>query len=193
MPLETIVQWVESSKYILLFLGCLFEGPVAMVAGGFLYKLGVVELVPVYAVLMAGDLVADISWYFIGRFAGRPFISKWGHFFGVTEEAVTRIQGRFHKYQERILIISKLTTGFGFAVVTLVVAGMLHVPFKRYVMLNLLGGFIWVAFLITVGYFFGNIYESITGPEKLIFIGVALCGIIFVLRFVKKYLLAKEI
>ena len=53
--------------------------------------------------------------------------------------------------------------GFGFAVVTLMVAGMLKVSFKRYVVINLFGGFIWTAMLLVIGYFFGNIYTLITG------------------------------
>ncbi len=164
-----------------------------MVASGFLYKLGGFEFLPMYVALVSGDFAADIGWYFVGRYGGRPLILRWGHVFGITNEAILKIQERFHKYNEKILIISKLTMGFGFALVTLLVAGMLHVPFKNYVILNLIGGFIWTGLLITVGYFFGNIYASITGPEKIIFALVSLVGVVVVLKLANKYLLTKEI
>ena len=190
---ENAYIWIESSKYVLLFLGCIFEAPVVMVASGFLYKLGGFEFLPMYITLVSGDFVADIGWYFVGRFGGRPLISKWGHWFGITNESILKIQGRFQRYHEKVLIISKLTMGFGFALVTLVVAGMLRVPFKNYFILNLIGGFIWTAFLIGVGYFFGNVYASITGPEKIVFACVSFIGIVVVLKLANKYLIQAEI
>lgn len=182
------VAWLQASRYILLFLGAIFEGPLLMVTSGFLYRVGALDLIPMYVALVSGDFVADIGWYFVGRFGGRPMIAKFGHHFGITEESVAKIQERFHKYHEKILIISKLTMGFGFALVTLVVAGMLHTPFKKYVILNLVGGFVWTAMLLLVGYFFGNIYVSITGPEKFLFIGSALLGVIAILKIANKNL-----
>ena len=83
--------------------------------------------------------------------------------------------------------------GFGFALATLLVAGMLHVPFKRYAILNFLGGFIWTAFLMIVGYFFGNVYSSIAGPLKIAFIPFAVIVVVFTLWAVNRYLVRTEI
>lgn len=191
--LQPIIIWVESSKYILLFFGCIFEGPVVMVASGFLYRLGSFEFLPMYIALVLGDFTADIGWYFVGRYGARNLIFKYGHYFGVTPRTVERVEKRFQKYHEKILIISKLTMGFGLALVTLMVAGMLKVPLKKYALLNLFGGFIWTGFLIIIGYFFGNVYDMITGPEKIIFVGTVLIALIFTLKMANKYLLTKEI
>lgn len=190
---DTFLVWVNASKYFLLFLGCIVEGPVVMVASGFLYRIGNFDLLPMYIALLSGDFVADIGWYTFGRFGGRPLVVKFGGRFGITEHSIEKIQKRFYKYHEKILIISKLTMGFGFALVTLVVAGLLHVPFKKYVTLNLIGGFIWTGLLIVVGYFFGNVYASITGSEKIVFAVIALIGIILSLRLANKYLLKANI
>ena len=83
--------------------------------------------------------------------------------------------------------------GFGFALVTLMVAGMLRVPLKDYIPLNLLGGFIWTAVLVAIGYFFGDIYSSITGPEKIVFACLTFVGLAIVLRLANKYLITKDI
>lgn len=190
---HNILAWVNASKYVLLYFGCLVEGPVLMMASGFIFRLGGFEFAPMYLALVLGDFTADIGWYFVGRFGGRPLILKWGHRFGINPESIEKIQERFHKYHEKILIISKLTMGFGFAVVVLAVAGMLHVPFKKYVTLNLLGGFIWTGFLILIGYFFGNVYNMITGPEKIIFAAIALIAFIVSLKLANKYLLKANI
>ncbi len=188
-----LFAWLQASKYILLILGCIFEGPIVMLASGFLYRLGGFDLVPMYLALVTGDFIADIGWYCIGRFAGRHIIYKYGHHIGITPNAIDKIEHRFNRYHEKILIISKLTMGFGFALVTLIAAGMLHVPFKKYVTLNLLGGFVWTALLLVIGYFFGNVYAMITGPEKILFVTVCLIGIITALNLAQKYLIKVNI
>jgi membrane protein DedA with SNARE-associated domain len=180
---DQFIAWVEASKYILLFIGCIVEGPVLMVASGFLWRLGNFDFVPMYIALLSGDFAADLVWYGVGRTTARPLLYKYGKHFGITPAIVEKIEHRFHTYQNKILIISKLTMGFGFALVTLVVAGMLKVRFKNYVMLNLIGGFIWTLFLIGVGYFFGDIYESLSTEFKLAFAIVVAISVYLAFKF----------
>ncbi len=188
-----MIELLLTFKYFILFIGCIFEGPVVMMSSGFLYRLGGFEFLPMYIALVSGDFVADIGWYCLGRFGGRPLILKFGNILGINEEMIAKVQERFYVYHEKILIISKLTMGLGFALLILVVAGILRVPFKKYVIINFVGGFIWTGFLITVGYFFGNIYALITGPEKIVFLGTALLVIIIIVKAANKYLIKANI
>ncbi len=190
---HNIILWLESSKYFLLFLGTLFEGPVVMMASGFLYKLGQFDLLPMYLVLVFGDFTADIGWYCVGRYATRKAIFKYGHFIGIRPEIIEKVEKRFKKYHQRILIISKLTMGLGFAFIVLIVAGIFKVPFKNYVILNLIGGFIWTALIITIGYFLGNIYLMIPPSIKIIFIIFIFIAFIFGIRYANQYLKKIEI
>jgi membrane protein DedA with SNARE-associated domain len=41
-------------------------------------------------------------------------------------------------------------------------AGMSKVPLKKFVVLNFLGGLVWTAFLMSLGYVFGNIYQQVS-------------------------------
>ncbi len=161
------IAFLESSKYVLIFLGSFFEGSAVMMATGLLWHTSVVSFWFAYAMLLAGDILSDMMWYFIGFFGGRPFFARWGHLMGVTPEIFTKVERRFHKYHTRILIISKLTMGLGLATVILSVAGMLRVPFIRYFLINLIGGFIWVFFLMGIGYFFGNVLIYVPREFKI--------------------------
>jgi membrane protein DedA with SNARE-associated domain len=185
---NNIILWIESSKYFLLFIGTIFEGPIVMMVGGFLYGLGQFDLVPMYIVLVSGDFTADILWYCVGRFGTRKVLFKYGHFLGITPKILEKVENRFRHYHEKILIISKLTMGLGFAFIVLIVAGMFKVPFKNYVILNLIGGFIWTAFVVAIGYFLGNIYLLISGPMKIVFAIFILIAFIIGLRYANKYL-----
>ena len=189
---HNISLWVDSSKYILLFIGTIIEGPVIMLASGFLYHLGQFDLVPMYLLLVFGDFITDIGWYCVGRFGTRSVIFKYGHYIGVTPEKLKMVEDRFNKYHQKILIISKLTMGFGFALVVLIVAGIFKIPFKNYVIINLIGGFFWTAFLITIGYFLGNIYSAIPESIKISFLIALILIIIIGFKFANKYLSTKE-
>ncbi len=192
-PLEQFLNVLNFSKYFIVFVLCIVEGPVVMISSGFLYRLGQFELAPLYFSLMGGDFVADLLWYGVGRFGAAPLINKFGRFLNITPEIISKIERRFKTYQNKILFISKITMGFGFALATLIVAGMLRVNFKKYAFLNLAGGFIWTAFLLCAGYFFGNIYAIVAKPFKIVFLILLAGAIIAGLWGINRYLVKKEI
>ncbi|MCC7004995.1 DedA family protein [Candidatus Nomurabacteria bacterium] len=157
-------------KYLLLFIGVIIEGPVLMVAAGFLIHFGVFDVIPLYLVLIFGDIFADVIWYYIGKKFAEPVFRRHGKFLSVTPEMFEKVKHLFMRFHEKILIISKLTLGFGFAITTLLVAGATHVPFKKYLYLNILGEFILVAILLFFGYFFGEMYKYVADSLKAFFV-----------------------
>lgn len=188
MDVSGLLSALAASKYALIFAGSYIEGSVVMMATGALLHAGLVDFWPAYGALVLGDILSDTMWYCIGRFGGRPFLDRWGRIFNATPDVITTVERRFHAYHTSILIVSKLTMGFGFAVATLMTAGLLRVPFSRYFTINLLGGFVWVYVLVLVGYYFGNVLEAV--PHNLQ-IAAALVGVtaaVLVLRFAGKKL-----
>jgi membrane protein DedA with SNARE-associated domain len=83
--------------------------------------------------------------------------------------------------------------GFGFAIVTLMVAGMSRVPFKKFFVLNLIGGLIWTLLLLGVGHSFGNVYALISDEAKLLFLGLVATVFIVGLRYANRYLMTKDL
>lgn len=191
--IKLFLDFIHLSRYALVFLGCIVEGPIVMLAAGFLFRLGQFNLIPLYFSLMAGDFAADLGWYAVGRFGARSLITRLGKYVNLTPQALNKIEARFKKYQNKILFISKITMGFGFALATLIVAGSLRVDFKKYVLLNLLGGFIWTAFLMTAGYFFGNVYSQIPPYYKMGFLTLSGLLIITGLWMLNKFLSNQKI
>ena len=84
--MEHFLGLLNFSKYALVFIGCIVEGPIVMITSGFLYRLGQFDILPLYLCLMAGDFVADVAWYIVGRFAARKLINRFGKFFNITPE-----------------------------------------------------------------------------------------------------------
>lgn len=180
--------FLASSKYILLFAGSYIEGTVVMLTGGVLVRLGQVEFWPTYVALLAGDFLADIMWYFIGYFGARKAVLRWGHLADLTPAVLEKIEKRFHTYHTWVLVISKLTMGFGLAAGTLMVAGMMRISFLRFCVINFLGGVVWVYLVLTVGYYFGNVFQYIPKQFQIAFVVVVLIAAFAALRFVTKRL-----
>lgn len=143
-----------------IIFGCV-EGPILSLVFGVLIKLGYFSIAPIYVCLMLGDLIGDTFWYFIGKHFGLRFVKRFGKYFSITEHNVDKISDLFHKYKHRILFISKISNGFGFSLVTLMTAGIVRIPFWKYLSVNLLGQFVWTGLLLIVGFFFSNLYLEV--------------------------------
>src|SRR6185369_227465 len=136
--------------YLVIVVLGFIEGPILSIICGIIIRLGYFDFTPVYISLMVGDLIGDTFLYYMGYFFGHKFVKKFGKYVGVNEENVGKVTKIFHDYQNSILWISKITSGFGFAIATLVTAGIVKIPFKTYFTINFLGQFIWSAILIAV-------------------------------------------
>lgn len=168
MP-NIVLDLVLQYRYFLIIPVTIVEGPLIMLMCGFLLRLDAFALIPVYISLVIGDILGDIMWYAVGYFWGPGFIRRFGKYVSLSEESVDTVKHIFHKYHSSILIVSKVTMGFGFALVTLFTAGLIKIPFGKYLLLNTVGGFIWTALLLFVGYYLGEFYlKANRGLEWLV-------------------------
>jgi membrane protein DedA with SNARE-associated domain len=173
------VAWLMAYRYTIIIPLTMVAGPLMMPLCGFLVGLGELQFLPAYALLVTGDFIGDITWYLVGKYGALKVIHRWGKYISLEMEHVERFKTLFNKHDTQILFISKITMGFGFALAVLVAAGIAHVPFRKYALLNLLGGFLWTGLLMGIGYFFGNIYLSVS--ENLRLLTIAALFIIFML------------
>jgi membrane protein DedA with SNARE-associated domain len=171
-------------------MGMIVEGPILMIASGFLVLSGFLSFIPAFITILLGDLVGDIIWYYVGYFFAEPFLRKYGKFFKITNETFEKAKNLFHKNHTKILLISKITIGLGMALAVLMAAGASHISFKKYLFLNFIGELILISILMALGYFFGQIYFYIPGILKIYSaIGiVAVIGVVayFLTRYVKR-------
>ena len=180
-------------KYVLVFLGTIIEGPIVMIAAGFLLNLGAFDFIPLFTALVLGDLLGDVIWYYIGYHFSATFINKFGRFFGLTPEIFEKVKIIFHKHHSRILFYSKFVMGFGLAIYILMVAGASRVNFAKYMLLNTIGEFFFVGMLMFLGFHFGRFYHYLSSGFKAGFlVGLAILLILFIHNF-QKYIRNKTL
>lgn len=153
---------------------------------GVAIRVGTLDLIPAYLAVMSGELIGDAIWYGIGYQWGEPFANRFGKYVGIDKSHIELAKRLFEKHDRRILLSSKLTTGFGFAIPILFTAGMTRMSFWRYMLANISGQFFWSGGLIAVGYFFGDWYLRVNNVfEKATVVTIAIIAVFAALGFVK--------
>ena len=192
----TLVEY----KYLLLFLGSIFEGLNSMVLGGFLVSVGTVKLLPIFLIFTLGYVLNGYLWYAVGYFAGAKPIDKWVRKDKKGKKIMEKVEGYFHRYSGRAIVITKFT--FSLTVATLIMAGSLKYNLKKFALYNFIGSIGWVAATLFIGYFFGQSYKFFLEYLKgltyvIVFLGGAI-ALVYVLKvifgsaFIKSLLLREK-
>ena len=152
---DQIIALLTTYKYFFLLPISIMEGPVVSTIAGFLVSTGILNPFITYLILMAGDMLGDSIYYLIGRFGGRPFVRKWGRYFGLDENKLLRTEEHFKNHAKKTLFFGK-TQAWG--AVILAAAGLAKMPYPRYMWLNFLGSILKVFVFLLLGYYFGKAY-----------------------------------
>src|SRR5208337_3698602 len=148
------------------------EGPVVTILTGFLSAQGYFDWYWALCLLVCGDLIGDVVYYWIGRTGGSP-LAGLGRWLGVRGAVTPELQHSLTHNAAKMLFIGKWTHSIGWLV--LIGSGMLRLPLPRFILLNLLATVPKSAALFCVGYFAGNCYPLF---ERHYAIGtIALCAV----------------
>jgi membrane protein DedA with SNARE-associated domain len=183
-----LITFIIGYRYWAIFLAVLIEGPIVMTVTGFIYKFGYFNFLPAFLLLLTGDLIRDVLWYGVGYYEADRFIAKFGKYFSIDAAIVEKIKNIYTKYGYKILFVSKITMGFGFALAVLITAGLSRVPLKKYILFNFLGGIVWTLLLMLLGYHFGNFYSLIKRGFNIAFLVFVIALLLAMLYGASKYL-----
>lgn len=157
--LQQIILWLSAYKYFALFPLAVTEGPIITVAAGFFVSTGHLNLWLAYIVIVAGDLAGDALHYAFGRFGGRKFIDKWGRYIGINRNELETVEEQFAKRGDKLLFTGKMMQGIGG--IFLIAAGIIKMPFDKFIFSNLLATLIKSLLLLLLGFYFGHTLAAI--------------------------------
>lgn len=184
LSLATILHYLITYKYAVMLPIAIVEGPIITVLAGFLAARGIMNIGVAYIIAVIGDLVGDAMYYAIGRYGGKRAAVKYGHFLGITADRLASMENYVRARSARTIFFGKFTQAFG--VVTLVAAGIAHVPFKKFMWHVLLATIPKVVVFLILGYLFGSAYETIDAYIKygsLVLAGIIIIGAYAYRRF----------
>jgi membrane protein DedA with SNARE-associated domain len=107
----------------------------------------------------------------LGRHGGRPLIERYRHVFSIRAETVERGDRLFERYGSATVFLARFL--FGMRVLAALLAGALHMPWRKFFLFNFLGAAVWVSAICAVGYLFGGHWERLAHDLKRFDLAIA--------------------
>ncbi len=103
--------------------------------------------------------IGDNLGYAIGHYGGRPLLERFHKFFRVEPSTLARGEALFARYGSFTIFFARFV--FGMRVVAGPLAGVLHMPWRAFVLFNFLGAVVWVTVIAGAGYLFGRHWREL--------------------------------
>src|SRR5580692_1615271 len=169
---ETL-QFVVQYGYALLFVWVLVEQgglPIPatplLLAAGALAGRGRMHFPLVILVGTTACLAADIFWYSFGKRRGAIVLNLLCRIALVLVSCARRTETRFANWGPRTLLICKFVPGLNTAAPAL--AGMVNLPYGRFLLFDLIGGLLWSLAFTTLGFIFSKQLDRIAADAHLL-------------------------
>jgi len=180
-----IVHLLLEYGYAILFLlvaieslGIPLPGETALVIAAAFAATGELSIQWVVVTGIAAAIMGDNTGYWIGRKGGLTVVERYGHRVGLTEKKLTRIRSFYEKHGAKTVLVGRFIAVFRSWAAVL--AGVMHMPYARFVLFNATGCIAWATVYSTLGYLFGKnlpLLAKYTRAISIAVIAIVLVGI----------------
>lgn len=136
---------------------------VIMSVGGIAAGQGKMSFVLLVAVGTFGCTIGNLFWWEIGRRFGyqrlKPAVDRWGRWLTMDWEDVEKLRGFFDRWGGATVFVFRFMP-IGRTVIS-IPAGLMHMPFWRFVAYTTAGSLVWNTILVGVGFWLGTNFETI--------------------------------
>jgi membrane protein DedA with SNARE-associated domain len=147
--------WAVAAVLLLESAGLPLPGETILLLASFLaYSEHELRLPWVIVVGTVASTVGGELGFALGRRGGRPLIERYRHVFSIRAEAVARGDRLFERYGAVTVFLARFL--FGMRVLASLLAGALHMPWRKFAVFNFLGAAVWVTAICEAGYLFGG-------------------------------------
>lgn len=161
--------------YILLAMLVALEGPIATLLGAAAASAGLMRPWLVFLAAAIGNLTADSLWYSLGYLGRTEWLFHFGKRLGLRQSLIEHLKHNMIAHAAKVLFLAKLTASF--VIPSLVAAGLLKIPWRRWFPVLLLAETIWTGSLVLIGYY---TTEAIKRVERGVEYAVLAASILFV-------------
>lgn len=137
-------------------------------------QLGYIILVGICATTLGGDLG-----FLIGLYGGRTLLERYRKTLNIQPLAIARGEALFQRYGSAAIFLARFVAGL--RVIAGPLAGVLSMPWQRFVFFNFLGAALWVTVVSSAGYFFGKHWEELFKILRGVNIALLLAAVVVVM------------
>jgi membrane protein DedA with SNARE-associated domain len=148
LPLLFAVVLIES-------FGVPVPGETALIAFGVLAGEGHYSIVSVIVVAAAGAIIGDnLGYWLIGRKGGRALFRRWGWLNRYADRVLPRAESIMARHGGAAVFFGRFVAVLRYTVAW--VAGLAHMPWRRFLFWNAAGGIVWATAVGLTAYYGGR-------------------------------------
>ncbi len=188
---NTIVSYIGDWGYLGIFLLMFLESTffpfpseIIMIPAGYLAYQGEMNIYMIVLIGILGSVAGALLNYYLAVTLGRKFLIKYGKYFFIKEQTLTKLDTFFAKHGEISTFTGRLIPGIR-QLISLP-AGLARMNIAKFSLYTAIGAGIWVVVLVGVGYLVGSnealISEYLKSATLIALVSVALITIFYILR-----------
>lgn len=170
---ELIFDWGYLGIFLLMAVESSFvpfPSEIVLIPAGYLASKGEMNLGMIMSAALGGSLVGALINYYLALILGRRMLKKYGKYFFINENALTKMDNYFQKHGAISTFMGRLIPGIRQLIS--IPAGMARMNLVVFSTYTALGAGIWALVLTMLGYFIGENQELIEAYLKQITITV---------------------
>jgi membrane protein DedA with SNARE-associated domain len=175
--------------YIILALLVAVEGPIATLLGAAAASAGLMRPIPVFFAAAAGNLTADSLWYTLGYMGKTEWILRFGRRLGLRESLIDHLKQNMLAHATKVLFLAKLTVSF--AIPSLIAAGLLRIPWRRWFPALAVAETLWTGSLILIGYYTTEALKRVERGVEYAVLAASIAYVVFAIlagrRLVRRF------
>jgi membrane-associated protein len=126
-------------------------------------------------IIAVGTIAATLGdnlGFALGNYGGRRLLARYQSIFRIQNSTFEQGERLFARYGPATVFFARFV--FGMRIIAGPLAGVLRMPWNRFVLFNFLGAAVWVSVISTVGYFFGRHWARLERSMKQLDVTVAI-------------------
>jgi membrane protein DedA with SNARE-associated domain len=152
--------WAVAAALLLENSGVPVPGETILLMASFLaYSEQGLHLQWVIVVATIAATLGDNLGFALGYYGGRPLVARYQSFFRVKSETLARGENLFARYGTATIFFARFV--FGMRIVAGPMAGVLRMPWRKFLIFNFLGAAVWVTVISSAGYLFGRHWDRL--------------------------------
>jgi len=164
--------WAVAVALLLENAGLPVPGETILLLSSFLaYSEHDLKLGWIVAIATIAATLGDNLGFAAGHYGGRPLLDRYQSIFRIQNQTVARGESLFARYGAVTVFFARFV--FGMRIIAGPLAGVLRMPWRKFVLFNFLGATVWVTAISGAGYLFGRHWERLARDVRRFDLGVA--------------------
>ena len=188
---DFVLNLISSYGYFGMFIGMVLEAVIIAIpselilaTGGILASNGIFTFWGAFLTGLIGSVFCAIVIYFMGYFGGQPFVKKYGKYFFMKEEDLSKSDSWFNKYGMLSALI-----GRNFPIIRTLISlpiGITRQSFIKFVIYTTIGSIPWTLLFVYLGYCLGENWVIIITYINYLKIPIRIILVLLIIIFIYK-------